>query len=420
MKKPLFAILKKCAMVVLFGVLICTICIGLVACSEDKNTEGEGAVQWYYGIDTPTTQGVSGDFYIDTDDYILYRKEAGRWIVVMENFGKPAQDNTSSNNQGTAWFNGTDITGKKSTIYASIATAKVGDMYINTKTADVYKCTAQDTWKFIMNLSVDQEKQEWDEDNTLKILSIGNSFSVDAHQYTYQVAKSLGVEKVVLGNMYIPACTLSKHLSNARYNTAAYTYYSTDIGAWKEEGSYTIEDAVLSEDWDYITFQQASGQSGQADTYDDLQKLIDIVEPLCPKAKLVWYMTWAYQADSTNTNFPTYDSNQTTMYNAIVNAVKTKIVTNDDIDRVIPVGTAIQNARTSSVGDTLTRDGYHLSYGLGRYIAGLCFIHSLTNIPIDNITYKPSDVTSEQQQIAIEAIKNAIAKPYEVTQSQYA
>lgn len=407
---------------ILLCVLIAVVCVGLVACSNDNATpqnSTDSSTHWYCGTDTPTTQGVSGDFYIDTDDYILYQKNAGKWSVVMENFGKPVQSDDTKTDGGTTWFCGTDINSKKSTIYATVANSKTGDMYLNTKTADVYKCKSDGVWSFVMNLSVNQEKQEWNEDGVLKILSIGNSFSVDTQQYAYQIAKSLGVEKVVLGNLYIGGCTLSTHLANARYNTNAYTYYTNEIGAWKETSSYTIEEAVLSDNWDYITFQQSSGLSGKENTYDDLQKLMDIVSPLQPKAKLVWLMTWAYQGDSNNVNFASYNNDQMTMYNAITSAVQAKVSTNDEISIVIPVATAIQNARTSSVGDTLTRDGYHLSYDLGRYIAGLCFIHHLTGLSIDDITYKPSGVSAEQLQIAIESAKNSYTTPFAVTQSTY-
>ena len=46
------------------------------------------------------------------------------------------------------------------------------------------------------------------EDGILKILTIGNSFSDDTMQYLYKVAKSAGVEKIKLGNLYIGGCSL--------------------------------------------------------------------------------------------------------------------------------------------------------------------------------------------------------------------
>ena len=45
---------------------------------------------------------------------------------------------------------------------------------------------------------------DWKEDGVLKILTIGNSFSVDCMEYVYQIAKAAGVEKVKLGNLYQP------------------------------------------------------------------------------------------------------------------------------------------------------------------------------------------------------------------------
>lgn len=113
------------------------------------------------------------------------------------------------------------------------------------------------------------------------------------------------------------------------------------------------------------------------------------------------------------------------MYQAIVSAVKSKIETNDSIALVVPAGTAIQNARTSYLGEdyyTLNRDWVHLSYGIGRYIAGLTFVHTLTGLPIDNVTYVPTGkyaVSESERLIAIESVKNAVENPYTVTESEY-
>ena len=49
------------------------------------------------------------------------------------------------------------------------------------------------------------------------------------------------------------------------------------------------------------------------------------------------------------------------------------------IDFIIPYGTAIENLRSSSLNNEydLTRDGLHLTYGLGRYTAACCYYESL-------------------------------------------
>ncbi len=254
----------------------------------------------------------------------------------------------------------------------------------------------------------------------LSILSIGNSFSVDGMEYIYQIAEDLGVKEITLGNLFIGGCSLATHLSNAKNDSATYTYYENNAetkGSWRSTSNYKMSTAITSREWDYVLFQQVSGYSGVTETYDDLEPLIEIVKPMCPKSTLGWHMTWAYQNDSTHSQFSTYDNNQLTMYNAIVFAVKTKVLTNKNIKKLIPCGTAIQNARTSILGDTLTRDGYHLSYGLGRYIVSLTYVGALTGLDISKVNYIPTGVTEQQKSIAIESVKNALSTSYKVTDS---
>lgn len=263
-------------------------------------------------------------------------------------------------------------------------------------------------------------RTDWSDDGVLKILTIGNSFSDDSMEYVYQIAQACGIEKVRLGNLYIGGCPLSTHVMNAENDSAAYDYRTNSSGAWSTRGAYKMSDAIRSENWDFISLQQASGSSGMADTYSDLAYLADYVRGLAnTDAKLVWNMTWAYQQNSNHGEFPKYNRDQTTMYRAIVSAVKTTVVTDSRIAMVIPTGTAIQNARTSYVGDTLTRDGYHLTIDFGRYIAGLTFVHKLCGVPIDNIRYAPAGVDEDARKIAVESVNNAVATPFEVTRSAY-
>ena len=46
----------------------------------------------------------------------------------------------------------------------------------------------------------------WNSDGELKILAIGNSFSVDAMQYVYQIAQEAGIKNITLGNLCIDEC----------------------------------------------------------------------------------------------------------------------------------------------------------------------------------------------------------------------
>lgn len=258
---------------------------------------------------------------------------------------------------------------------------------------------------------------------SLKILAIGNSFSVDAMQYLYQIAESAGVKEIVLGNLYIGGCSLERHLKNAKEGICDYKYYKNTNGEWTTTEYFSIDEGIKDEDWDVITMQQSSGVSGIPESYENtLTELIDFVnkEKTNGNAKLFWHMTWAYQQDSTHASFPKYNSDQIQMYNMIVKTVQENVMVLDEIDGIIPNATSIQNARTSFLGDTLTRDGYHLDKEIGRYIAGLCYFAAITGADVSDIEYVPTDNISEKmRKLATSSVMDAVEKPYEITPSKY-
>lgn len=256
--------------------------------------------------------------------------------------------------------------------------------------------------------------------DSIRILAIGNSFSDDSMWYLYDLLKQAGYKSIKLGNLYIGGCTLQTHADNITTGAGAYTYRINNDGKWVDNNSHSSIDAIKSDDWDIITLQQASGSSGMPETYQPyITTITQKVKELCPGAKLVWNMTWAYQGNSNHSEFPKYDKNQMTMYNAIVSAVSDKVLTNSDFVKVIPAGTAIQNLRTSLYGDTVTRDGYHLSYDSGRLTAAMMWLKSLTGCDLEKITWTPSGYIFTSARVAAikEAVENAYANPYQVTPS---
>ena len=89
---------------------------------------------------------------------------------------------------------------------------------------------------------------EWD-GKTLKVLAIGNSFSVDSMTYLYDIAKAEGVEEIILGNLYIGGCSLQTHASNASSGSASYKYYKNTTGEWTETPSVSMWTALKDEEW---------------------------------------------------------------------------------------------------------------------------------------------------------------------------
>lgn len=259
---------------------------------------------------------------------------------------------------------------------------------------------------------------------TLKVLAIGNSFSNNTMQHLYAVAAAEGVTEIVLGRLFIGSCSIDKHVNNANTNAPNYEYYKNTTGTWEKTEAATLLYALTDEDWDIITMQQNSGNSGQPDTYDRLPQLIDYVNQnkTNPNAKLVWHMTWAYQSDSNHRDFAVYAQNQDIMYQQIVAATQQKILTNDAFSGWIPAGTAIQNARTSYFGDNLTADGYHLNE-LGKIIGTYTWYAALLGKPLTQISLDkiPGSITltDSNKAVILESVNNALAKPLEVTDSQH-
>lgn len=233
-------------------------------------------------------------------------------------------------------------------------------------------------------------------DTSIKVLAIGNSFSVDSMEHLWNMLQGAGYETVVLGNLHAPGCSLQTHLYNMTMDRKAYTLSMNSDGFWTSQASDAAE-ALAKEAWDVIVVQQVSGYSGMPTSFADLENIILWLEERKPSAdtKILWNMTWAYQSDSGHGDFAKYDRDQMTMYNAIVDTMQQKVLTNPAFSGVIPTGAAIQNLRASSLGDTLTRDGYHLSLGIGRYTAALTWYCYLTGNAADTVTWTPLMYSSE-------------------------
>ncbi|MGN0004277.1 MAG: DUF4886 domain-containing protein [Sphingobacterium composti] len=265
------------------------------------------------------------------------------------------------------------------------------------------------TLLFTLSLSA-QEK-------ALKILAIGNSFSEDGiENYLYDLAKADG-KQIIIGNMYIGGASVELHVKNSREDKAAYSYRKVGLDGKKvTTKDVSISQAIADENWDYISLQQASSFSGQYDVImKELPELISYVKTKKkPQTKLIYHQTWAYQHDSNHKGFANYNNNQVEMYKAITDATK-KISKMKDFAMVIPAGTAIQNARTSSQGDTYTRDGYHLELTFGRFTAACAWFEKLFKKDVRKNSYKPEKVTDKQAQIAKQAAYKAIKKPFKIS-----
>ena len=248
----------------------------------------------------------------------------------------------------------------------------------------------------------------------VKILAIGNSFSEDAiEQNLHEIAAADGVETII-GNLYIPGCSLEHHMKCANEDAKAYRYRK--IGKMVKINKEQVSKALADEDWDFVSVQQASHFSGVYYTYQPyLSELIAYVKKhVSPKTKIVFHQTWAYSQDSKHDGFIKYGKDQMTMFKGILDATRSAL-RDCPIDVLVPAGTAIQNARTSFIGDRMNRDGYHLNLTYGRYTAACTWYQAIFKKSVVGNQFMPKGVTEEERVVAQKAAKAAVKHPFDVT-----
>ncbi|NLB84565.1 MAG: DUF4886 domain-containing protein, partial [Acholeplasmataceae bacterium] len=255
--------------------------------------------------------------------------------------------------------------------------------------------------------------------NKLNLLAIGNSFTADSFVYLADMLKDIGVEEFKIAYLYIGGTSLAQHGNNLRNDSSDYEYREWTNNGNKVLPSYKASRALKEEMWDIVVIQQVSGSSGVETSYvPHLKELIYEIRKVNPNpnTKIAFHMTWAYAKDSDHWEFPNYNNNQATMYDKITKAVQSQVVPNEDIDFLIPSGTAIQNVRETKVGDKLTRDGYHLN-GMGQYIAGMMWVKAITNINLDLLNYVPVGLSIRNYLNEIkQAVNDAYETPFEVSE----
>lgn len=239
----------------------------------------------------------------------------------------------------------------------------------------------------------------------MKILSIGNSFSMDAQRYLHQLARKEGVDLFCM-NLYIGGCPQRTHYLNLLDDVRA---YSLQVNGTHTNMKVSIREALRSEEWDVVTFQQASLKSARFETYTPyIQELSAYVRKYCPEAKQVIHQTWAYEDGSPkleSRNFAT----SADMFAAVEQAYQ-QAAELISADGIIPAGKAMLIASQTGI-EKIHRDTFHASLGAGRYLLALTWYKYLTGKDITDNAFDDFDVpvTDEERKIVIAAVNAAFA-----------
>lgn len=237
----------------------------------------------------------------------------------------------------------------------------------------------------------------------IRVLCIGNSFSWDAvEQELVPLCDEKNVQ-VEIHNLYYGGCSLQQHAEFLLKDTAAYSHrVCTNAEPRVIKDTISLRQALQDGDYDYISLQQASHDSGIRSSYEPwLFMLIDTVRAYQPNARICWMQTWAYSQDAKHPNYPRYHNNQQEMWDSIMACTPKQLP-------VIPCGAAIQLARQTKLGDSLCRDGYHLNYVYGRYTAACVWYEIITGKDVRCNRYKNAQMTRKQRRLTQKSAHKAV------------
>lgn len=195
--------------------------------------------------------------------------------------------------------------------------------------------------------------------DTLRVLSIGNSFSLDALSYVPFIMKAVAPEVYLkLGVMYIGAGSL-EDFNNALDTNGFRYYWSYGAQPWDEQLNVSMAEVIDSQPWDVITLQQMSSLSRDYSTYQPyLNQIIAWLGSHAGNAhELGWLITPSYP-DGLDRLAP--DTTSVRMFERIIESVQC-VQRDTGIELLLPCGTAIQNARTTSL-DSLGDFGHLFEY----------------------------------------------------------
>ncbi len=262
---------------------------------------------------------------------------------------------------------------------------------------------------------------------SIKILGIGNSFTDDSVWRLNSLLNGLGVEEVLIGDMFIGGASIENHYTNSLTDGANYEFRVWRNGVYSNTPGTSLATSLNFADWDIVVLQQQSVNAGIKSSFEYLPNLIDYVKSYCPNSKLAWNMTWAYDGDhpnilqnigqtSADLFLRHFDGDTDKHYQGITKVTKEVILASNRFDYVIPTGTTIQNMRSGFDSSLIHRDGFHLNLNEGRFAAALTWAKIFTELDIDNVVFDDKDVSRENQIKIIACVNNAVKCPFDETE----
>ena len=163
----------------------------------------------------------------------------------------------------------------------------------------------------------------------LKVLMIGNSFSICVGRHLPSIVHSVPDNHLLLASAYIGGCDLERHWNNVvqakddpDFKPYQANVWDSSIPLESKRFKDNVNHLLTMEKWDVVTIQQASHFSWRPETYEPFAgNLIAFIRENAPQAEIVIQQTWSYRASDPRINEGgAWGFDQTEMYNRLSDA----------------------------------------------------------------------------------------------------
>ncbi len=132
------------------------------------------------------------------------------------------------------------------------------------------------------------------EPNTVRVLTIGNSFADNALTYLPKLAEAAG-NKLVYAKANLGGCTMKRHWDHVEKYEAD---HSDKAGSPYGSGRSSLAQQLTKDTWDVVTIQQVSYHSHDLGSYRPYARnLHDYIREHAPQARALLHQIWAYRVD---------------------------------------------------------------------------------------------------------------------------
>ncbi|MCK0146488.1 DUF4886 domain-containing protein [Arenibacter sp. F26102] len=221
--------------------------------------------------------------------------------------------------------------------------------------------------------------------DTVRILTIGNSFADNACKYLKQITESVEGSNIIIGKANIGGCYLEKHADLMKQSESDPTL--------RPHNGKSLKEWLLTDDWDIVTIQQVSHLSFKAETYQPYaDEIRDYVNKYAPQAKIYIHETWAYAPDCPRLKGFGITSDQ--MFQGLKNNYE--VLSERYNSPILPSGDAFNRSfkKTEEIDLWSSNDRFHANEN-GCYLAACVWFKELFGKSPKKIKFRPEQISKK-------------------------